>query len=114
MHEASIAQHIIEDIERRIEAGDIKGRIRTIHMSVGRLTTIAPENLQFLFEVLSADSILAGSQLAVEHVPLRLKCAACRAEYEMENVDFRCIYCESHDVDILTGRELIIESVEVE
>jgi hydrogenase nickel incorporation protein HypA/HybF len=114
MHEASIAHNIIEDIGKRIESGEIHGRVRTIYMSVGRLTTVVPDNLRFLFEVLAEDSVLAGASLAIEHVPVRIRCGDCGTETELKDIDFHCARCGSAGVDITAGRELMIESVEVE
>jgi len=114
MHEASIAQNIIEDIEQRIDSGEISGRVRTIYLSVGRLTAVVPDNLRFVFEVLAGDSALAGAALSIEHVPVRIRCLDCNAEIEMEDIDFHCGRCGSANVDIASGRELMIESVEVD
>jgi hydrogenase nickel incorporation protein HypA/HybF len=114
MHEASIAQSIIETIEGRIAAGDITGRVRAITLTIGRLTTVVPDNLCFLFQVLAEDTVLNGVKLEIDHVPIRVVCRACRARYEIKDVDFRCPRCNSPDLDIVSGRELMIESVEVE
>lgn len=114
MHEAAIAQNIIEELGGRIENGEINGRVRTIYVSVGRLTAVVPDNLCFLFEVLAEDSVLAGASLAIEHIPVRIRCIDCKADVEIEDIDFHCTRCGSANVDIASGRELMIESVEVE
>jgi hydrogenase nickel incorporation protein HypA/HybF len=114
MHEASIAQNIIEDIGKRIESGEINGRVRTIYVYVGRLTTVVPDNLRFLFDVLAEDSVLAGASLAIEHIPVRIRCSDCGTEAELDDIDFHCPRCGSDRVDMISGRELVIESVEVE
>jgi hydrogenase nickel incorporation protein HypA/HybF len=114
MHEATLAQNIIEDIERRFEKGEIAGRVRSVSLSVGRLTSVVPENLVFLFQVLAKGSVLEGAQLDIERVPIRARCKACNARFEIEDVYFSCRQCGSPKLEMLSGSELIIESVEVD
>jgi len=114
MHEASIAQSIIENLERRIVEGQIAGRVCCVYLMVGRLTAVVPDNLQFMFGVLARDSVLNDARLEIELVPVRARCRTCRAEFEIEDIYFLCAACGSANLDILSGRELLIESVEVE
>jgi hydrogenase nickel incorporation protein HypA/HybF len=114
MHEASLAQCIIEDLERRIEEGEIAGRIRGVYLAVGRLTAVFPDNLRFLFQVLAKGSALEGARLDIEQVPILARCMSCGTHFEIEDVYFSCTGCGSPDVDVLRGSELQIESVEVD
>jgi len=113
MHEASLAQNIIEDIERRIEEGEIADHVRSVRLAVGRLTAVVPDNLRFLFEVLAKGSALEGARLDIEQVPIRARCTSCGKYFEIEDVYFSCRGCGSPDLDVLSGSELLIESVEV-
>ena len=114
MHEATIAQNIIQAIEQRIEGGEIDGRISKIFLQVGRLRSIVGENLKFLFEVLSEGSPLEGSQLEIETVPVRAKCRKCQEYFEIEDLGFLCSRCLSAEVEVITGTELLISAVEVD
>jgi hydrogenase nickel incorporation protein HypA/HybF len=114
MHEATLAQNIIDDIERRIEDGEIMGDIRSVFLSVGRLTSVVPDNLTFLFKVLSRGTALDGALLDIERIPIRAMCKACGERFEIEDVYFFCKECGSPELDVLSGRELLIKSVEVE
>lgn len=114
MHEAVIAQTIIENIEARIEEGQIVGRVRSICLTIGKLTSVIPDNLRFMFRVLSKGSILEGVGLKIEQVPIQAKCLSCGAHFEIEDLCFSCKKCNSPDVDVISGRELLVKSVEVE
>jgi hydrogenase nickel incorporation protein HypA/HybF len=113
MHEASIAQSVIDAVERRIASGLIDGRVCGVFLRVGRLTAVVPENLTFMFGVLKAGTALEGAELAIEEVPVRGVCRACGAESEFESICFLCPGCGSPDVDLTSGRELVIDAVEV-
>jgi hydrogenase nickel incorporation protein HypA/HybF len=114
MHEASIATHLIQAVERRIDEGEITGRVRSIFLRVGRMTAVVPDNLRFLFGVLAEGSAVEGAELEIEEVPIRGRCRACEAEFEIHDICFFCSQCGSSDVDITSGRELMIVAVEVD
>ena len=113
MHEASIAQHIIDQMIEKVSDGSIPASIQTIHLKIGKLTSVVPDNLAFMFEVLSKDTSLEGVKLDIIEIDVRCLCKNCKAEYEAEEMNFWCRECGSPEVAIITGRELLIDSVEV-
>ena len=70
------------------------------------------------FEVLTADTRLAGARLDMEEVPVRLRCRACGKEFQPEQhaAPFApCPHCgEELGHTVLSGRELFIEYLELE
>ena len=114
MHEAAIASAIIDAVTERLDAGLVEGRVRVVCLRIGRLTAVVPENVKFMFEVLSRDTPLAGASLHIENVPLRCGCRDCGKESELDEPFLACPACGSGAVDVLSGRELLIEALEVE
>jgi hydrogenase nickel incorporation protein HypA/HybF len=115
MHEASIAQNVIDSVLLLIERGDVQGKIAKIYLRVGKLTAVVPDNLQFMFGVLAEEGPLDGVKLEIEEVPLRARCAACDETFEMqEEIRLICPKCGSTDTRFETGRELLIDAVEVD
>ncbi len=114
MHEASIAQHIIDQLNERIADGTLPPRIEKIHLKIGKLTAVVPDNLAFMFGVLVQGSDLEKVQLDMTEIAVRCQCLHCNVEYEAEEMNFWCRECGSPEVKIVTGRELLIDSVEVE
>lgn len=114
MHEATIAQNVIDSVCQLIDTGTITGRLSAVVLKVGKLTAVVPEHLQFMFGVLAEDGPLRGVRLQIEEVPIRVRCAVCGNEAEIEEVNFICSRCGSVEIAILSGRELIVDAVEVE
>ena len=114
MHEASIANHVIRAVERRIDEGEIVGRVTTIFLRVGRMTAVVPDNLHFMFGVLAEGSAVEGAKLEIEEVAVRGRCRSCGAEFDIQDVCFFCPKCGASSVDIISGRELMVDAVEVE
>jgi hydrogenase nickel incorporation protein HypA/HybF len=113
MHEAAIARHLIEAISGRIDDGLVTGRIASIHLLVGELTAVLPDNLRRYFDILAEGSALQGAELKIEATPVRLSCRSCGADSEPRRGIFECERCGSGDTAVAGGDELKIVSVEV-
>jgi hydrogenase nickel incorporation protein HypA/HybF len=115
MHELSIAQAIIEQLESAItEPADRAGGICTIRLRIGMLTAVVPEALEFSFELAAEGTIAQGAKLDIEQVPLVVLCPLCQAERELPDpAHLVCPICQTRTPDIIRGRELEIISVEV-
>jgi hydrogenase nickel incorporation protein HypA/HybF len=112
MHEASIVAGIIE---RLGEHPELAGRaVRVVRLRVGRLSTVVPANLEFLFGVLVEGTPLAGARLEIEDVAARAVCEACGAPFAVDDAVFLCPACGSGRVRLASGRELMIDSVETD
>ena len=88
-------------------------KVKTINLRVGRLMAVIPENLDFLFDIMARGTALDGAKITIRKVPIRARCEACGADFEISEVYFLCPKCHSPKVDVLSGRELVIEDVEV-
>jgi len=113
MHEASIAQGIIETVQGLKEEQGFHSLL-TVSVRVGRLTAVVPDNLRFLYGVMVEETELVGSSLEIEVIPITGRCRACNTTFEIDEPCFLCRQCRSPDVEIMTGRELEIASLEVE
>jgi hydrogenase nickel incorporation protein HypA/HybF len=112
MHELSVTQNILDiAIAEANKAGAT--RVSKIKLKIGQLTQVVPECVEFYLEVLGKDTIAAGVKLEVETVPLVVACKSCGATVALDDYDFACRQC-GQPTDIVTGRELFIDSIEVE
>ena len=113
MHELSIAQSIIEQVE---DVARKEKAVRAVFVSlvVGALSGVERESLEFVFPMAAEGTIAEGATLVIEDMPARLKCHACRAESDARMPLLTCGKCGSSDVDITGGRDLVVKSVELE
>jgi hydrogenase nickel incorporation protein HypA/HybF len=115
MHEASIANNVIQSVLRLMEQGVVPGKVTAVCLKIGKLSAVVPDNLTFMFNVLCEDGPLKGVKLEIEEVPARVHCDGCGAEFDMlEEVRLSCRDCGSSQTRLVSGRELLIDSVEVE
>jgi hydrogenase nickel incorporation protein HypA/HybF len=82
---------------------------------VGVLAAVVVDSLEFCWGLATADTLLEGSRLVVKTVPVVMHCEICNADVELEGVQsFRCPRCDEPCNDLRQGRELEIESIEIE
>ena len=113
MHELGVTQSILDTVLQQAKEYNVK-RISAINLKVGVWTSIVPDCVQFYFEMLSEDTIAEGAELKVEEIPLTGRCEDCGEIFEIEEFLFVCPHCSGKKVNIEAGRELFIDSIEVE
>ena len=113
MHEMGIAQQMI-DIALSSIPDDIENpRVEKMNLRIGKLAAVVEDSLRFCLEILSENTALQGVTLAIEEVPVRLICRDCNHEWEVDSPMFKCPECSDGKVDILSGRELEISTLEL-
>ena len=113
MHEMGIALQIIEIASASIPQSETPVQVEKVNLKVGKLAAIVPDSLRFCFEIAAKDTLLAGATLEIEEVPVRARCKECDVEWTIHEPVFQCQQCKSGQLDIISGRELNIESIEV-
>jgi hydrogenase nickel incorporation protein HypA/HybF len=114
MHELSIAYNLVElASQSALEAG--AARVTAVRLRLGALSGVVRDALEFSYEIATAGTLLENSKLIVQELPVLVYCAVCRQEVELASVQrFRCPQCDTPSGDIRQGRELEIESIEIE
>ncbi len=108
MHELSICTSIA-----RIVSAHTDGHpVARVHLRVGHLRQVVPDTLRYSWDVVVADTPLAGSTLSIDHVPAVIECRTCTARTELATPVFRCA-CGSTDVAVVSGDELLVTSLDL-
>ncbi len=113
MHEMGIALQIIEIAAASIPAEMKPVKVARVNLKIGKLAAVVPDSLRFCFDAASRDTELAGAELAIEEVPVTALCRECGERWEITEPVFTCRVCEGGSLEILSGRELDIVSIEV-
>ena len=114
MHELSIAMAVIDEVTKQV-AGAGGGRVLSITLRIGRLSMVQEGTLRSSFDLASAGTELLGARLEIIDVPVRIWCPDCSAERDLPGIQrFACPECGRLSGDIRAGRELDLESIELE
>lgn len=114
MHELSIVYGVIEAATDSARAAGAR-QVKTVTLRVGALSSVVEDALQFGYGVATEGTMLEGSTLVVHRLPVVIRCETCHEEREIGGIQcFRCPVCDTPSYDIRQGRELEIESLEIE
>jgi hydrogenase nickel incorporation protein HypA/HybF len=113
MHEVALAQAVWRQVESEM-AKRPGQRLLALTLAVGRWSGADPESLQFALGLVAQDSAWPAAAVHMRSVPLALRCRACRREFQPGEVDLVCPGCGSYDSEVLQGRDVLLESIEVE
>jgi hydrogenase nickel incorporation protein HypA/HybF len=114
MHELSIALSIVE-IASEEAARQPGSRVEAVHLRLGPLSGVVKDALLFSWKLACEETPVAGSQLAIEEVGVRVRCPACGVESDVTgDLDLRCGSCGNAATEVIRGRELEVTALELE
>lgn len=89
-------------------------RIREIRISVGELTEVVDFALDFAFEALTPGTIAEGATLVITRIPAKSRCPECGTEFVHDRFEVVCPKCGNPFNEGVEGRELRIDSLDVD
>jgi len=113
MHELSIIQNLFEILEEKAQEKKAK-KIIKVRLQVGSLSGVVAELLQTAFDIYKKDTVASGAHLDIEKIPLQVECRQCGKRILKDDFIFVCSHCQSSDLKIISGTELIVEKIEME
>lgn len=113
MHEMGLAQEIIRIAAAALPADGAHGPVERVNIRIGKLTAVVPDSLVFCFNIIAEESPFSGADLQIEAVPAVGRCRGCDFEWEIVTPAFACAQCRNGPVEIVSGRELEIVSIEI-
>jgi hydrogenase nickel incorporation protein HypA/HybF len=113
VHELAVAQALVEQVDAVI---DQHGATLAclIRVRIGPLAGVVPELLATAFPLAAAGSRMEHAELDLVAAPIRVRCQTCGAETDAAMNRLVCGACGDWHTQILSGDELLLESVELE
>lgn len=113
MHEQPIVESLLSvALEKAAEAN--ASRILGIYLVNGELSGANSENIEFYFAFLSQGTIADQASIFFIQPPAEVRCRVCSTVFAPENLNLTCPSCQERKIEIISGRELYVESIEVE
>jgi hydrogenase nickel incorporation protein HypA/HybF len=113
MHELSIAMSIVDMVEE--ESARLGGKpVAAVHLKLGALSGVVKVALLSSYDLACENTVLAGSALVIEDVPIVVHCKRCDARRPVQSIQsFCCAECGEPTPDVLEGRELLVTGLEI-
>ena len=112
MHELAVAQALVEQVDAVIDQHNA-AQASMIRVRIGPLAGVVPELLASAFPLAAAGSRMEHAELEFIHAPIQVHCQTCGAETEAAMNRLVCGACGDWHTQILSGDELLLESVEL-
>ncbi|MBE3108999.1 MAG: hydrogenase maturation nickel metallochaperone HypA [Acidobacteria bacterium] len=113
MHELSLIASVFDILEEKTREHGAS-RVTAVVLRVGRMSGVVPDLLESAFETYKNGTLAEGARLTIEVVPVKLRCPDCGGTSVREDTDFSCTACGSRRVEIVEGREIVVEKIELE
>jgi hydrogenase nickel incorporation protein HypA/HybF len=113
VHEIGIAQEVLKILENKA-ASFGPGAIKSVKLSVGALSGIVADSLQFALEVTSRGTRAEGMRVNITVIPARGKCRSCAHEWDFKPGQMECPACGVADISLSGGEELRVDSFEMD
>ncbi len=114
MHELAIVEALIEQVGTELDRAEQKGAVKRLEIAVGRLSGVHCDSLRFAFNLLSPGTIAEGAELSIREPSAISRCRQCGTSTEITEMVIDCPLCGSPEIAIEKGRELLLESIDIE
>lgn len=112
MHELAITESILSIVEQAAQDNDC-AKVTDIFLVIGQLSSIVDDSVQFYWDHISHGSLCEGARLHFERRPASLHCNSCGHQYPLGEVLQPCPNCQSVDIFIEGGEELLVDHIEI-
>ena len=112
MHELSIAQEILRIIHQYVPDPQ-PNCVKSVKVSIGKMSNILTDSLNFCFEAITSNSALNGTKLEIIETAVKINCLNCLKESEIEPPVFACPVCGHNQIKIISGTEMQVEEIEL-
>lgn len=113
MHELGIMTGVMESVEQAARDAGAE-RVLRIRLDVGEMTEAVETALRFAFEALSEGTLCEGAEFEVNMIAPQSVCLECGERYEHDRFHMVCSSCGSPFTQLVAGKELRIDSIEVD
>jgi hydrogenase nickel incorporation protein HypA/HybF len=113
MHELSVTENVLEIALKHASAADAT-RITLVNLTIAQLSSIVDDSVQFYWDIITEDTLCAGSKLVFNRIPAIFRCSFCATDYKLSPDSNACPECGSLVNTVISGEEFFVDSIEIE
>lgn len=113
MHEYSVTKSLVDLCNQEANNNGFT-KVFKINVKVGKFTGFSPDAIKFYFDYLRPDTKCSEAEIIFDEVPIRIKCQDCGKENVIDDPILLCPDCGKGNIELLSGREFYVESIEGE
>lgn len=113
MHELAVCQGLMQQVAK--VATDHKAcRVSRVTLLVGPLSGIEAPQLASAFAIARCGTVAEAAVLDIETPPVKVFCRPCGKESEAQANALLCAFCGGWQVELRSGNEMILKSLELQ
>ena len=112
MHEFAITQSMLDLVLEHAKKAEAS-EVGSINLVIGEMCGVVGECVQFYFDFLSKGTIAEKAALSFTMIPTKARCRNCNNLSKLKEFDWTCPHCQGNSLEIISGQELFVESIEV-
>jgi hydrogenase nickel incorporation protein HypA/HybF len=113
MHEYSVTKSLVELCNNEANKNGFK-KVYKINLKIGKFTGFSSDCIRFYFDYLRPKTKCSDAEIIFDEVPIRIKCKTCKKDMIIDDPILICPDCGKNDIEIISGREFFVESLEGE
>ncbi|HSL42640.1 MAG TPA: hydrogenase maturation nickel metallochaperone HypA [Anaerolineales bacterium] len=110
MRELSLTQNLLDTALKQADSR----RIVNVNLLIGPFSEEREESIRFYWRDLAKGTPGEGATLHFQHIATDMKCVACGGAFDPESGQSICAYCQSDRLQLMTEKEVTLESVDME
>ena len=115
MHELAVTKSILKvALDNTAQHGG--ERVLSIHLVVGEMRNLEQDWIQRYFDYISQGTPAEKAIIKLTKVPVEFRCQDCAQSFTADlhaEQKILCAHCGSFEYDLVAGRELVVEKVEI-
>ena len=89
-------------------------RVHAVHLKLGPLSGVVKAALLFSYGLACEGTLLEGSRLVIEEVPIVVYCPDCEMEKTLDSIQrFCCPSCGALTSEVVSGKQLELVAIEL-
>ncbi len=113
MHELSLTQDMLSIALKEAEKYGSK-KIISLKLKLGSMSMVDSECFKFYFDEFSKNTIASEASLDFVKSDPEIECTSCNSKSTLKDLVMVCPVCNSIDVTLLSGQEILLEDMEIE
>ncbi len=123
MHEVSVVTSMVDAVIDELSKYKLE-KVNSVTVMIGALTNLGDEQMSFAYEIVTRGTILEGSELIIEHIPVEAQCESCGyigpvriladPDYETHSIPvLSCPECGG-PIRVVKGMECTVKCMDIE
>lgn len=113
MHELSIVQALVKQCENEAKKHKAS-KVLNVAVKIGVLSGIEPHFLKVTYDTFKKGTICEEAELDMQIQNVIVRCNECNQTNELSENVFTCPNCDSINIDVLDGEDMILMRLDME